>query len=321
VATDLAQFLRRRSSEYFATHPPDVVAEVKQYLRSHEGSGDTREAGQAERYWTSLPAWLLDHPRFRRRAPADPEFLRDVLWGQYCLFLVVRMHDDLLDGQARSPALVFVADSLLVESERSFARHLQGSAFWSLYRTLLDTTLRAVLAVDALQRRPGGLQPETVSKYSEVAAIFKVGSAAVCAKCRRMDDFVSVRQFADHLAVANQIVDDVRDVQEDLDRGRFNFAAAHFGLIDAASPSDHRRAIAQSVLLNDGMGSLIDLIKGHYQAALSAVRQLRLDPAIAFVERACRDLELFAGHVHRSRVRFLLAPAIPSLDAVAALDG
>lgn len=313
MAPNLVRFLERRLSAYLKTRPAAVVDEVRGYFRAGEPTKDASRSARADRYWTLLPGWLLRHPRFAARAHADRGFLRDVLWGQYCLFLFIRIHDDLLDGQAHSPALLFVADSLLVESERSLAKHLQRAPFWELFRDLLDTTLRAVLDVDALQRRPGGMRLETLGKYGDVSAIFRVGSAAVCAKCRRMDDFQHVSAFAHHLAVANQIVDDVRDVQEDLDRGRFNFAATHFGLDGVASPAEHNRAIGRSVLLDDGIGSLIALVKGHYDAALAEIQLIGLDPAAAFVKRAQRKLARFAREVHRSRVRYLLAPVIPSL--------
>lgn len=313
MSVDLAEFLQRRLSLYLDGRPRAIVADVKRYLRSREAAAGGSRAARAERYWTSLPAWLLAQPRFAGQVQIAPGFLDDVLWGQYCVFLVVRIHDDLLDGQAESNALVFVADGLLVESERSFARHLQHETFWNLYRDLLDTTLRAVLEVDVLQRQPGGIDRETVNKYSDVAAIFKIGSAAVCAKCDRMDHYQRVSGFADHLAVANQIVDDLRDVQEDLDRGRFNFAATHFGLTQGASRETHNRAIAHSVLVDDALGSLTDLVKGRYDDAGAEMRSIGLDPAVAFVERAVRDLERFAGDAHRSRVQYLLAPAIPSL--------
>ena len=313
MAVDLAVFLQRRLADYLETLPLPVVNDVKTYLRSGEATKHSSRRARADRYWTLLPGWLLRNRRFVGRADVQPRFLRDVLWGQYRLFLVIRIHDDLLDGQARSPALLFVADGLLVESERSFAKHLQRAPFWDLFRDLLDTTLRAILEVDALQRCPGGIRPETVGKYGDVASIFKVGSAAVCAKCRRMDHFQCVSRFADHLAVANQVVDDVRDVQEDLDRGRFNFAATHFGIRRGASPAEQSRAIGQAVLLDDGIGSLINLVKEHYDAALIEIQAIDLAPAAAFVKRAQRELARFARDAHRSRVRYLLAPAIPSL--------
>jgi len=314
VTANPARFLQQRLSEYLNTRPPAVLEDVKGYLGSREAAKDTARGARDDRYWTLLPGWLLRSPRFAGRAELNPGFLRDVLWGQYCLFLVIRIHDDLLDGQARSPALLFVADGLLVESERSFAKHLQRASFWHLFRDLLDTTLRAILEVDALQRCPGGIRAETVGKYGDVASIFKVGSAAVCAKCRRMDDFQRVSRFADHLAVANQVVDDLRDVQEDLDRGRYNFAATHFGIRQDASPAEQTRAIGHAVLLDDGMGSLINLVKDHYDAALVEIQSIGLDPAQVFVKRAQRALAEFARDTHRSRVRYLLAPAIPSLS-------
>jgi hypothetical protein len=154
-------------------------------------------------------------------------FLRDVLLGQYCLFLAVRIQDDFLDGQAKSPVLLFVAQQLLVESREAFARHFQSSSrFWGLYEDGLTTTVRGIFTVDRLQRQPALKPEELLTEYAHVAAIFTVGMAAVCVKGGRLGDFARMALCADRLAAFGQILDDMEDIAEDFARGRYNYCSA-----------------------------------------------------------------------------------------------
>lgn len=300
----------RRLAAFVESWPPAIVDEISGYFHA-TAPADADRAAHAQRYWLSLPGWLAGHPRRAGRGRADSAFLRDVVWGQYCLFLFVRIHDDLFDGQARCPALVFIADDLLVEAERSFAKHLPRGPFWTLFRDLLDTSLRTVLAIDALQRRPGGMGRESLSAYAQLASVLKVGAAAVCVKYHRAKDFARVSEFADHLAVANQIVDDVYDLEEDLARERFNFAANHFG-IDATDASGRSRRLAHSILIEDALGSLIHAVRHHLDGAAEAIEPVGMRQATALVDQARRDLRSFAGNVHCTRVGYLFNPLLQS---------
>ena len=304
--------LDERLAAFLKSWPPAIVEDISGYFRAGRPPAAPRRAGRDDRSWTLLPMWLQARARGAASNRADALFLHDVLWGQYCLFLFVRIHDDLFDGQARSPALMFVADALLVESERSFAKHLRPGPFWDLFRDLVDRSLRAILEVDVLQRTPGGMRRESLDVYARVSSIFKVGSAAVCAKYRRTREFRHVSAFADHIAVAGQIVDDVMDVQEDLDRGRFNVAATQFGLGETANAGDRRRQIAHAVLIEDAVGSLVAEAKRHLDEAVASIRPVGLPQAIAYVNRSRRRLRAFTADLHRARVSYLLDPVVRS---------
>src|ERR1039458_1555422 len=85
-------------------------------------------------YWVALPQWLRNSPRFTRRRRVDPRFSSDVMLGQQCLYLFARLHDDVVDGHDGSLSLVYVGDDLLIESQHYFAKHVDNSAFWRLFR-------------------------------------------------------------------------------------------------------------------------------------------------------------------------------------------
>ena len=249
-----------------------------------------------------MPVWILACSRPRGAWPR--RFLRDVLWGQYCLFLFVRIHDDIIDGQARDRRLIFIADDLLVESRRSFARHFSDGRFDALCDEYLRATLRAILEVDGLQSRAGAMTVNRVDLYARVSAVFKVAAAAVCLRSRREDLLPVISQFYDRLAIASQLVDDLFDLDEDLKRGRYSVAANV--IFDGAGRRRQTRGpdagLARSIVVNDSIGRLLSVARRQLDHAVHVIRPLRIDPATEYAMEFRNEIERLAGVVHRARV-------------------
>ena len=180
----LQPLVERRLARYLRAWPPAVAEEVIAYLGGPATEADDNGGGE-ERFWSLLPRWLAADRRFVA-IPPRRAWLNDIVWAQYCLFLFVRIHDDLFDRQAHSSSLVFVADQLLLEAETTFAKHRPDAAFWRLFRANLTTTLAGILKVDALQRRPRAMKTSALVLHASVSAIFKVGAAAICVDAHRI---------------------------------------------------------------------------------------------------------------------------------------
>ena len=159
------------------TWPPGTRRVVRSYLRDLHGSARRRVAA-GEPYWVLLPRWLHGAVSGASRRKLGARFLRDIAWGQYCLYLCVRIQDDLFDGQAKDLRLVFVSVQLLLESERAFQSHVPP-AFWPIHRQLLETTTSAILEADERQAAGRGTG-DGLGVHARIASIFKTGAAAVC---------------------------------------------------------------------------------------------------------------------------------------------
>jgi hypothetical protein len=94
------RFVRRQS--------PEIRGFFKKYFRTLERK--FRKYRKRQYPWTKMPSWRLlpsmlaegyRHNSGRARLPKG--FLRDVRWGQYCLYLFIRFQDDLFDGQSSCP--------------------------------------------------------------------------------------------------------------------------------------------------------------------------------------------------------------------------
>jgi hypothetical protein len=226
-----------------------------------------------------------------------------VLWGQYCVFLSVRIHDDLLDGQLPKSNLIFVADDLLLESQRAFAAQVNTVSFRALFERHLRTTLRAIIAVDALQTRPGGMTRATLRLHSRVSAIFNLATAAACLACRRP---AMIRRFESvyaNLAVAGQLLDDLSDVEEDLARRRHNFVANVLGGRRSlgAGRQSHQR-IFRAVFRDNAIDDVLALARAYVVRAAAGAVEAKIAEIDTYLEMYLAEIERRRDAVHRARV-------------------
>jgi len=272
--------------------------------RTTQAGGISRTRIADQHYWLHLPHWLLT-----RASSPDPTLLDDALWAQYCLFVFIRMQDDVLDGQARSPRLLFVANEFLLEAERTFARS-SGNPVAEYVRDTIAETSRAILAVDALHRREIASVSELTSLYAGVSAIFKAAPAAICLAHGDFKALDHAGRFADGLAVAGQLIDDFEDIDADLDDGRLNLAARVLAPQVSPRQPGARRAVHRAIVDGTRLPPLFALIREHVSVSRAAIAPLDLLDADPYLDQVDRDVDTLERAVHRARVRAVFDPPV-----------
>jgi hypothetical protein len=252
--------------------------------------------------------------------PISARIVEDVLWGQFCLFLFVRMQDDVFDGHEPDRRLIYAADQFLFEAERTFGRHFaRSSRFWSLFHDALEASTRSIVRVDGMQRVADGRPEDLLKGYAEVAAIFKVGTAAVCIKTRRLTDLDALSRFADEMSMAGQIVDDLEDVEEDLRRGRFNYVAKRLLAGRTATSDEALPLLTREIVVADGAFRVLSEAESHVQRATAALDDIDCQAARAQATESLRSLAHFKSRLHRRSVEMVLGPLLrPSLTTAVA---
>ena len=174
--------------------------------------------------WLLLPIWLEEAWGKPGAGSLPEEVMRDLLWGQYSLFLCIRIQDDLLDRQRHDLRFLLVADRFLLESLEAFQRlpALNGE-FWTLYRNCLRQTVDGILEVGRLEATPGAFTAQHLELHARVSAIFKLGVAALCSLHRRPEEMAWLSNLLDRLAVFGQLCDDLRDLSQDLENSRYTW--------------------------------------------------------------------------------------------------
>jgi hypothetical protein len=290
---------RARLAAFVRSWPRTLGVNVPRHVRP------AKSVRRADRRVASPPWVLLPICLHESAIGTSKAFLSDVLWGQFCLFEFVRMQDDVLDGQAASPRLLFVADEFLLESERVFRRHLSQDRFWRFYRKSLLATTRGVLDAHRLQTR-GGVPRHSWHVYAEVASIFKVGAAAICMSHGLDRAFLRTSRFMDHIAIADQLIDDLDDIDEDLRHGRIN-AAARWILGPSVRVEQARSRIGELAFRTDRVNTLLGHVRTHVDCARRVLAPLKFSAAARYLHVFGRHVDAIERRVHHARVDALMA--------------
>jgi hypothetical protein len=231
-------------------------------------------------------------------------FLLDILWAQYCLYLAVRIKDDLLDGQVKDTRLSFAADEFARAAGETLLRHfMDNGEFWNYHRRCVRTTLRGIHRVRILQKnRTAGTRGMTHG-YAETSSIFKVGIAAVCIATGHQRLLRRLGRAVDRIAIGSQILDDVRDILEDLNQGRLNYAARSILRRVRFSPDvkSIRLALLRRLIQPGPLEDVIAEASRHMEVGYSLLKR-----SLPSVIPACKQGTAALRHdLHRRRVELL----------------
>ena len=258
--------------------------------------------------WVHLPAWLLQCYK-PKPSTIDKSFLADVLWGQFCLYLSVRIKDDLLDRDTRSRSLFLAADLLQLEALRIFSNHIpRRSAFWALYFDSIRITTQAMIRADNLQKTWRG-NPGALLKLYAGSAILKIASAAVCFHFRKGRDFPHASLVFDELAVAGQLLDDLEDLDADWRRKRYN-SVVRIMLGQGKLAFDGRASSMRRVkreLVMGGFDRVLQMVLDRIDRAEKAFRAIRSRAQLPELADAKRRIEHLRDLLHRENVRLFFS--------------
>jgi hypothetical protein len=288
--------------------------EFHRYLRGFYRETVSRTACEdstrTQPYWLLFPGWLSH--KYAGKAPnrISRGTLNDILWGQYCVFLAVRIKDDLFDGQTSASCLLGAADHFLAEACNVFSRHISNeNRFWDMFSDNLKETSLAIIEVDAMQRRRRVSLTQMRDGHARVSSIFKIGTAAVCCLAESAGHMKHLSRGFDRLAVAGQILDDFQDIDEDFRQGRLNYAARFIlgASRQAAVPrEDALHHIAERLLYSDSAARLFAEVIGHVYMTSRILAPLKLPEVDDYINKYAQSLERTADAVGRERARRVL---------------
>ena len=303
--------LASRLQRFINAQPRAIAQALQKYCRSVP-VGLPRRLPSLRRlhshpYWIAIPVVLARRwshtlaTRGPRRA-----FLHDVLWAQYCLYLSVRIKDDLFDAQVGDRRMLPLAELFHREAEEALARHFgERAEFWAHFRTHVLTSVKGIEEVDALQRGEV-LAPRAILRgFASTSSIFQIGATAVCLASGRGRALPLIGTVANELAIGTQIVDDVRDIVEDLKRGRFNYAARMLLKGKALRNATTKRVLQEVLDKLISPGPIEDVIEEavrHFRRAHSLMTKLRL-PELEVVPLVQETgAHMLVAEIHQRRV-------------------
>ena len=271
--------------------PQTLAGDFSDYcLRLHRADACQAESsatGCPYPYWILLPLWLESKYQAAPQKSAET-FFADVLWAEYCLFLSLRLQDDIFDLQTDKFSLLFAANLVFLEAEDVLSRYFDcSSEFWTTFRQCQRQSSCAIAENanlhQSLQRSPGKL----LAGYAKVASIFDIGLAAICIFCERQDDLPHLTKFSAAMAIAGQIIDDLEDIEEDLNGGKYNYAVQRLLRqcnTNTIDPETILAIVGKEMLLSEGLSALCGEIRRHLTLAEKAIKPLGLPEAVRMVQ-------------------------------------
>jgi hypothetical protein len=195
------------------------------------------------------------------------------------------------------------------ESRRVFEKYFdERSSFWDGYERCVETTNAAIRQIDTLQRADTTSACQLLREYAKQSAVFKVGSLAICTMSGRPGIFARISRFADRMAIASQIVDDLQDITEDLKQKRLNYAARVVLQDSKGVPqggSTILERIAGGFLYGDGLQTIFGGVRSRLRLAGEALGSLRLPESSAYLSSYNAVLNVLEQHLHRERVQWV----------------
>jgi hypothetical protein len=311
----LTSFFQPRVEDFIRPWPEPMRGDLRRRLgitgRRPDGAPRLDGLRVDQPYWILLPFWIAGKYRGRhRQRAAEKKFLDDILWGQYCLFVFIRLQDDLFDRHTDRVSYLYASDMFLLESERTFSRYFpKSSPFWKIFRECIEETIFAIITADEMERRPVKKRERLLDALGATSTICNVAPAALCIRAGRMRDFRRVAAFSTAMMKAGAIVDDIEDMEQDHERGRFNYAASFFLRgFRMEGPWEKRaiRSLKREVLTGGKLSALFREIHHHLDAAEVAVRPFTVPAALEYLRSFRRSVVAMELSFHRDRMMTFL---------------
>jgi len=104
-------------------------------------------------FWLILPGLL--HSKYAtnlQEKESNNLFLSDILWAQICIFLSIRMKDDVIDLEIENPLFILISDLFLIETEQVLIKYFKREHnFWPVYFQLLKETIASLFEKEDLE--------------------------------------------------------------------------------------------------------------------------------------------------------------------------
>ena len=304
--------IQPRLRRFLRTLQSELRTSLRLYLRTSSGRRSLRIRGiEASPFWLQLPLWVASHGGNQKGNRLNAYFLANVTWAQFCVFLSIKIQDDLFDGHTNNQKLMYPATILLLEAQRSLLTHFSdGSPFWPFYSLSLRQTYSAILETDRTQLKGPVSDVRIAQIYSKGYSACKISLFAVCLKARRLALFPQLSALMDELAVIGQLMDDFEDIEKDLKRGRLNYAA-HYLLGRPKRTSAERSVllnrIERNMLLKGTAEGFFEMLRRHLHNASHICKRLKIREITNCVFSFEKTIDATASSLHHQRVALLTA--------------
>ena len=238
----------------------------------------------------------------------NDSILNDIGWIQYCVLMTYRIKDDFFDSDLQNNSLVVAPDLFLFEAIRSLQQYYSSdSPFWSWYLNIIKSSIFYFLRIGEIQKNVYTDPVNLIVLYEKLCSIFNLYIYFICENSNINASKETLFIFNQKLLAADQIIDDIMDIEEDFNRGRFNYA--FLKLID-----DHKSEInfntislkdIEIIIRNKGFSKIFNQIFENIEIAKRSLETSNCDYLLEFAENYSQRISSLKKNLHDQRVRII----------------
>lgn len=221
-----------RLEKFISTKPKSMQVGFKNYYTSASWDTGIRfflsiKDSQVP-FWYKLPIIIEADTNNKFGLAFDKKkILQDSLWAQYCIFMHIRIKDDVIDLDTDDKDLILISDLFRIECEETLAKYFDhNNNLWSTYYQLLKETTTAMYKKENIEKQKIPSTIEILKQNGLESSILNIGTAAICFMYGKTKEFLTIKQCVSYLVISSQIINDLNDFKKDLKRGNKNYVAA-----------------------------------------------------------------------------------------------
>ena len=229
-----------------------------------------------------FPTWVsraVDHGSGRDARLAD--MVEATVTG----YLYVRVHDDRLDDDLGNPDLaMFLADTFLIRHQSLIARHVgTDPRFWELFQSMADGYTNAMLLENRALRREAHYDAAVFDRVLDRSQPLVLPGAALLSVAGRWELLEPLQRFVRHTVRSGQLVDDLMDCLQDLERSRYTWVVRRLG-------GEQGHDVMLSRLIGTGVDEVVNDVFADLDSALNAAEAVGMTDAVAWAAARRRSV-------------------------------
>ena len=183
---------------------------------------------------------------------------------------------------------------LLLESINVCNKHFNYSgSFWKLYYSTIQSSILDAIKSDEMQKNPKTEPSALLKLYKGYLSVFNIGIIAVCLNNNNISLLEKISELNNNLLVVGQILDDLADIEEDFNRGRYNYVLLKLLNSDLQNEIDEETLTKKLVTIIIKKGEL-DII---FDYLLSLLQQSQVSINELGIKKLNTLVNIYSNHV------------------------
>jgi hypothetical protein len=221
-----------------------------------------------------FPAWVsaaVDH------GPGCQDRLDDMVEATVTGYLYVRVHDDRLDDDLGDATLaMFLADSFLIRHQVLMAQHVgTDPRFWELFQAVADGYADAMLLERLALKRESRYDSTVFDAVLNRSQPLVLPGAALLSVADRWELLPELQAFVRYTVRSGQLVDDLMDCLQDLQRNRYTWVVRRLG-------GEQGRQVMLDRLVGTGVDEVVNDVVADLDSARAAAEAMGMADAVTW---------------------------------------